>query len=356
MPNLDIKRMLKPGYPLDFTRLCTLGPVLERIEVAGGSIERLCKRIGLAPYLFEEPKAVILLADQIAFLDGAIGEIGDVALPARLSMAAGIQGLGTYGEIVAGQETLGDALKVGQAMLPISLQTGSVVGLRIDGRWAHWEYKLAEGFRGERAASNEILATGYTLSVFRHYCGAVWSPPRLTSPIGASHDASVFEALFGCDIAAGHRVILTFPADLLDCPNLSPIKIGDIDHLPDSSDLEVALRQVIISSFGEERPNIRATAARLGISQRTLQRRLHESGTSFETVLRDTTMDIAMRLMLKETSMTETALHLGFSDPTQFSRAFRRWMGTSPSSWRKSNRQGCSHHSDNLPVSVSQLA
>lgn len=73
----------------------------------------------------------------------------------------------------------------------------------------------------------------------------------------------------------------------------------------------------------------------LHINLRTLQRRLKEDATNFRTVLNDTRQDIAMDYILNsKLSLTEIGYLLGFSDQANFTRAFKRWTGKSPSAYR----------------------
>jgi AraC-like DNA-binding protein len=73
------------------------------------------------------------------------------------------------------------------------------------------------------------------------------------------------------------------------------------------------------------------------VSLRTLQRRLAEEGTSYGEVLRCTRRDLACAYLSESGwSITEIAFSLGFADMSSFSRAFRRWTGTSPSEYAAS--------------------
>jgi len=72
------------------------------------------------------------------------------------------------------------------------------------------------------------------------------------------------------------------------------------------------------------------------MSSRKLQRRLESAGTTFNTLLNEIRQDLAQKyLKEQDTTMTEIAFLLGFSESSAFSRAFRRWMGVSPSAYRK---------------------
>lgn len=75
----------------------------------------------------------------------------------------------------------------------------------------------------------------------------------------------------------------------------------------------------------------------LYMSARKLQRQLESAGTTFYTLLNETREDLAKKFLRdQDTSMTEIAYLLGFSENSAFSRAFKQWMGVSPSQYRKS--------------------
>lgn len=84
-----------------------------------------------------------------------------------------------------------------------------------------------------------------------------------------------------------------------------------------------------------------AIAAKMAMSRQTLLRRLTAEGTTYEKVLDDLRHRMALDyLATKRVSVNETAYLVGFSDPTAFSRAFKRWTGTSPSSVRGTADKG----------------
>ena len=80
-----------------------------------------------------------------------------------------------------------------------------------------------------------------------------------------------------------------------------------------------------------------AIANRLGLSRQSLFRKLRAEGVTFEKVLDDLRHTLALRYLNGEgLSVKEAAFRLGFSEPASFSRAFKRWTGTSPLAvWRR---------------------
>jgi len=73
----------------------------------------------------------------------------------------------------------------------------------------------------------------------------------------------------------------------------------------------------------------------LGISVRTLQRRLASSGSSWSGVVEAFRRDEAARLLAGPTPLVDVTARLGYREQTSFTRAFRRWTGKTPAQWRR---------------------
>ncbi|MGK7397446.1 MAG: helix-turn-helix domain-containing protein [Candidatus Cyclobacteriaceae bacterium M3_2C_046] len=84
-------------------------------------------------------------------------------------------------------------------------------------------------------------------------------------------------------------------------------------------------------------PGIQQIGYMMGMSNRTLTRRLAENGTSFRDLIKKTQLDVARNLLKNSSrSVAEIAFETGFSEQSAFNRAFRRWTGQSPVEFRKS--------------------
>ncbi len=106
--------------------------------------------------------------------------------------------------------------------------------------------------------------------------------------------------------------------------------------LPVTIDLANMLYQVISELMPENNLHIDAVARHLGMSRRTLQRRLSEKKLTFSALVEDVQKRYALRFF-EDASMniTEVAHLCGFSELSTFSRAFKRWTGMSPKDYRK---------------------
>src|SRR5262249_58229910 len=99
---------------------------------------------------------------------------------------------------------------------------------------------------------------------------------------------------------------------------------------------EQATRALLASGVRADSENV---GRRLGMSSRTLQRKLVEEGTNFRA-LRDAVLWEAVELLLSNPSLKveAIALSVGFSDVAAFSKAFRRWKGYPPTRYRATRK------------------
>ena len=95
---------------------------------------------------------------------------------------------------------------------------------------------------------------------------------------------------------------------------------------------EVERRLELLLESGEV--GIERVARDLGYSRQTLYRRLKAEGVTYEQLLDGLRRRLALRFMREGLSVKDAAYRLGFSDPAAFSRAFKRWTGSSPSDMR----------------------
>ncbi len=92
----------------------------------------------------------------------------------------------------------------------------------------------------------------------------------------------------------------------------------------------------IVQQLPDGPPSQKEVAGALNVSNRTLQRKLKEEGTSFIDLLQQTRLQLAQKYLGQpHRSIVEIAYLLGFSEPSTFSRAFKRWTGQAPVDYRE---------------------
>lgn len=112
-----------------------------------------------------------------------------------------------------------------------------------------------------------------------------------------------------------------------------------MSRLPDDASIEAQVERLVTAQLARGIPQIEDIAPQLASSSRTLQRRLSERGTTFAEVVERARRQLAERYLEDERlSLAEIGFLVGFSDPSNFHRAFRRWTGVTPRTFRARNR------------------
>lgn len=121
-------------------------------------------------------------------------------------------------------------------------------------------------------------------------------------------------------------------------PSLARVNDEQTQAYLDSFLAQTTARKVvdrIIQRLPDGPPSQQQIADAMHVSNRTLQRKLKEEGTSFMHLLRDTRLQLACKYLRQPNrSVVETSYLLGFSEPSTFSRAFKRWTGVAPAAFR----------------------
>ncbi len=145
-------------------------------------------------------------------------------------------------------------------------------------------------------------------------------------PVSFNHDFDGFE------IDAVHALKPGGKHDASLCDVLEQQVMFETRNWPDWQDMTDVVLAAIKTEIGSEALSIGRVAGNVGMSVRTLQRKLQKRGVSFLDLVEQVRREEAKRRLLnKGQSVSELAYDLGYSDPAAFSRAFRKWQGVSPS-------------------------
>lgn len=205
----------------------------------------------------------------------------------------------------------------------------------------HREGERRLGLRlSNEATIASIAAISEEVSTVRFQPQAIYFRHR------APRSTVAHERHFGCPIHFGADMdALLVSSEVLQRPN----RLGDrsiskffethleeeLSKFDDSASLERRVRIQVSQALSQGVPKISNVAGRLGLSGRTLQRRLSDRGYSFQTLVDESRRELAQRL-LEETEypLAEVAFLTGFSEQSAFNRAFKRWAGQTPRSFR----------------------
>jgi AraC-like DNA-binding protein len=133
------------------------------------------------------------------------------------------------------------------------------------------------------------------------------------------------------------RTFVTYNAELLEM--LNPGLEKALERQRAAGTILEQVKWVLKRLLAGNRPDVLVVARELGMSARTLQRRVTDSGSSFRSLLVDARRELCREYLSQSAvGINEAAYLLGFEDPNSFYRAFRSWEGTTPSSWRVRER------------------
>ncbi|MFK7848545.1 MAG: AraC family transcriptional regulator [Rhodothermales bacterium] len=205
----------------------------------------------------------------------------------------------------------------------------------------HREGDRRLGMRLSNEASMASIA-----SISREVSTAPFHPIAVYFKHPAPDDTSYHEAYFGCPVHFDtNKDALLFSRASLVRPN----KVGDpgistffdtrleaeLLKRADDNALDKQVCAKISRSLSEGVPMISDVAQHLGMSGRTLQRRLSGQGSSYKTLVDASRRQLAERLLQQtDYSLAEVAFMTGYSEQSAFNRAFKRWAGQTPRSYR----------------------
>ncbi len=204
----------------------------------------------------------------------------------------------------------------------------------------------------ERMIAVRHLSECMTLSLIRFFQYVTDGAFR-PSCISFTHDRpasiSEHERVFGCEVRFGEPTNrLFFEKELLDLPSLHAepelLQLHEklaSEHVAklERQDIVVRINRVFAEVLETGHVSLDEVAARLQMKPRTLRTRLTEAGTSFNQLLGDYRCNLAKRLLAgTDESIDEIVYLTGFSEPSTFYRAFKRWTNLTPVEYRNSRR------------------
>jgi AraC-like DNA-binding protein len=310
--------------------------------------ELLLQAAGLQPAELADPDARVPRSREVRLWAEAVHQTGDLDFGLHLAEQVGAGDLGGVGFAVRSSATLGEAYGRVRRYLALLNQD---IGL-------------------------EVVALGHGDVALRHVPPTLLPPPRqavecfmaLLHIVGRRGLGSEFE-LRGLELRHGrpesvevHRRVfdviprfsaphdaLIFAGALLDRPQCTaePALGSVLDRhladllrlLPPTGSFAEQVRGGLLRELERGEPELERLARRLHMSPRSLQRRLQREGTSLKLLTAELRRELAVRhLGEPHESIGEIAFLLGFSEPSTFHRAFKRWTGMTPIEYREKHR------------------
>ena len=249
-----------------------------------------------------------------------------------------IPAFGQYGDLACEAATLFEALQ------------SFIAGERLSLEWRNERLFLCHKF-AVRPAPGTRHADAYSVMVMiksvQLALGSEWKPDLILLPANERIRKRQYEASFKTNVSFGSDAwAISIPPSRLADPirkaehpasSSTPQPARSVPFTPDS-DLIGSLRAMIGPSLRLSYPDIGHAAALAGVSVSTLQRRLRESGITYSELVETERLRLSLELLAQgDIKICDVASELGYTEPANFIRAFRKWTGLTPSQFRTHN-------------------
>lgn len=306
----------------------------------------IARRHGLPATAIEQPAVSVAPRTLRALCDEVGARLGDPALGVHVALA---NPRGTYGVTefaFRSAPTLRDALS---RLVRYQTLVNDLVRhtFRVDERSGVFAQRFpGEPLGGGRYGNEYALAI--VVSMGREITGVRWPVVRAwlahPAPGQPSPELAQFLGTEQIEHGAGHNAI-EIASGVLDLPVLThdPALLAAVDRIapllgPPADDESIVARtsSEIHRALPKGEVQISAIAPQVGLTARTLQRRLAAAGTSFQQLVDDVRRRLVLAL-LESTShpLDEIAARAGYSDVRALKRSFRRWTGVTPAGWKR---------------------
>jgi AraC-like DNA-binding protein len=327
---------------IPFTRACSFYPFISLLEEIGAPTERLLSTSHLRPDLLANPEELVPLHFAHQFVELASRKEGIE----NMGMLAGDKvtsfELGRFGQKLQRALTVYEYLLTGIELIG-SITSGSRFWLKHEGDHVRFN-QFSPGKKGTGHSQGDIFTLMVTINTLRRITDGQWSPDEIALLHGNEKQMGELDAFTEARIITGCAFTsFTLPVSLLQQPislQSPPSANNQDDQTTPSKQMPRgfidSLESLITMLLGNGYPEIHLAAEAAGISKRTLQRRLSESGNSYREIVERTRFRHAAELLTNTgLPIAEISACAGYKDPSNFTRAFRRRTGISPHQYRQ---------------------
>ena len=326
-----------------------LGPMLAFIPVVSGlgaDPDALLAEVGLSRTYFQDPENSLTFRTIGRLFRRAIDTTGCNHVGLLMGQQTTMSFMGPVGFLMRSSPTVGDAWREFTTHLGVH-DRGAIAAIEAGPRVATISYAL-------QVPDVEAVEQIYSLAIaignnmMREMCGNDWRAEEIQLSFD-SREPGVFRQAFRAPVRfnAERSALVISTASLAQRlrtadPLLHRMMSDRIQSLAargPASLLDEARKQLATMVLLPD-CTAAALANRLGLSERTLFRRLAEKGATFQSLRDEACRNTAYELLAHtERRALDVATILGYSDAAAFTRAFRRWSGTTPAAWRAGSRK-----------------
>jgi len=317
-------------------------PLLEYLENKGFDLEATLDRVGIPGSALEDTTTRFPIGRFEALWQVASEATSDPAIALRVSTMVKANTLGIIGYLASASESGRNAFELVKDLTPL-LWEDVECDLESDDEVAF--IRCSTGGNAQISRFTMEYAIGLTVTMSRVLGAGRSDPLEARFSYSAPAYADEYERILRLPIRfdAGEDGVL-FPISMMDSLNpsadaalrklLERYAADQLSRIPTSARFPQRIRACVLSMLPLGNLTADTVAAHFSMSSRTLRRRLQDEATSYQEILDDVRAELASHYLTKEKrGIDEVAFLLGFSDPSSFTKAFRRWTGQTPADY-----------------------
>jgi AraC-like DNA-binding protein len=327
-------------------RVSALIPFVDFLHKLGTPTEKLLRQCKLPIFALNEPNLLIPRHQVFDFVKKGASQEGIENLGLLVGEKTPIESLGILGKLACQSLTLYDAI-FKTIYLGNLFNSGEHFWLLEDNETAYFcqQHHNLEPLESHHASHFSLILM---MDLIRKVAGKTWYPQQITlqTPCSNFTDHYLQDVFINRDITitsiAFPRSFLTlpFPKEFNLCEDQKHQEYEKLSQSAPSSQFSHSLTQAIKSQLREGYPSINVASEIAQIPVRTLQRRLAKDNVTYSQLITRIRYEKAVDLLKNSPlKMIEIAYELGYEDPAHFTRAFKRWTGISPNSFRSHNNE-----------------
>lgn len=301
--------------------------------------------VGLTEAIFNQPDIEIPVEKYAELLE-LVARKSNSSIGLVMGLSLKPADLGVWGHAMAATRDVAQLLDVSSRYIYVFAQANSI---RVD--TAKNSVVISYRFTHAQVASHqqdvEFVVSG-VMTFLRALTGRMIIPLHVDFEHQKPDYSQLHSQFFGCEVRWGRRAnrihlnkkVLKYPILTTDQSLFNALESNLASQLivrSDEEDLITKVNHLISVTLGEEGPDITNIAQSLGLSRRTLQRKLADQSCVFSDMVDSIRMAIAIEYVQhSDYSLTDIALMVGYGESSSLSRSFKRWVGKSPQQLRDS--------------------
>lgn len=327
-----------------------LRQIADQVRDSGGDVERWLEQNQLKASQFADAQLLLPFASFRKLVLDALDLTGDPAIGLRVGARLGVNAHGILSFAAISSATLRQTLELFERY--IALRTPLVTAShRIDGNTVQVRFQPQHPLGEIEAIVLEAVILTVK-NVFEYVLAGDYPLGEVAFPFPEPRYAALAQQLFKSEVRWGQSWAgFALPLAALDQPlkmadELSYVEAANIcqsafESLARSETMAARIRK-LLNERRREFPTLNDLAETFHLTPRTLHRRLLDEGTSYNEILEEVRHVLAVEyLKAGQLDMQEIAYELGYSDLSNFRRAFKRWEGVSPSTWKNTGGGQC---------------